>query len=141
MVNFASNKKEFEQKIPKDLHEALKNKQQIETLWKNLTPIARRDFITWISSAKQQETRARRIKITLDKIASGKRRPCCYAIVPMHFYKALGSIPKAKATWSTLSPTEKRDFVAWVDGATEKEARRKRIEEACYMLATSKRHP
>jgi hypothetical protein len=31
-------------------------------LWSDITPIARRDWIHWITSAKQAETRARRIK-------------------------------------------------------------------------------
>ena len=30
-------------------------------------------------------------------LVSGKRRPCCYAIVPMNLYKALAANPKAKA--------------------------------------------
>lgn len=140
-LKIKSNKKGSEPKVPADLKRAFLKSLLIQSAWKNITPIARRDFVTWINSAKQPETRTRRIKVTLDKLASGKRRPCCYAIVPMNFYKALGSTPKAKAVWSTLSPTEKRDFVAWVEDVIEKEARRERVEQACLMLASGKRHP
>ena len=59
----------------------------------------------------------------------------------MNFYKALGASPKAKKQWSTLTATEKRDFVDWVESEKEKEARRERVEKACIMLAQGKRHP
>lgn len=133
--------KGVEIKIPSDLRKALAVNPAVQTLWKDLTPIARRDFITWIEGAKQLETRARRIAVTCSKLASGKRRPCCYAIVPMNFYKALGGTPKAKATWSTLTPDERRDFVSWVEEPKDKEARGLRIEKACLKLTDGKRKP
>jgi uncharacterized protein YdeI (YjbR/CyaY-like superfamily) len=43
--------------------------------WRDLTPIARRDFISWIDSAKQPETRTRRIGKACAMLAAGKRRP------------------------------------------------------------------
>ena len=36
------------------------------------------DFIHWIVSARQSETRARRITNACDMLAKGKRRPCCF---------------------------------------------------------------
>lgn len=74
-------------------------------------------------------------------LASGKRRPCCYAVVPMNLYKALGANAKAKATWSTLTPTERRDFVAWVETAKQSEERARRTDKACQLLALGKRCP
>ncbi len=53
--------KESESKVPADLQKALVAKPSVETQWKDLTPVARRDFITWIEGAKQPETRTRRI--------------------------------------------------------------------------------
>jgi|GEM_PF-1894286 len=38
---------------PADLPQALKNKNAVKRLWKNLTPIARNEFICWIEDAKQ----------------------------------------------------------------------------------------
>ena len=43
--------------------------------WKDLTPIACRDFISWIDSAKQPETRKRRIEKACAMLATGKRCP------------------------------------------------------------------
>lgn len=130
-----------EPRVPTDLRKALAATPRLVAVWKDLTPIARRDFISWIESAKQPETRKRRIAITGDKLKAGKRRPCCYAIVPMNFYKALAGTPKAKAKWSSLTPTDRRDFIAWVESAKGSDARRSRVEKACLMLAAGKRHP
>lgn len=101
-----------EPKVPTDLHKALTDSPKAKTAWEGLTPIARRDFITWIESAKQKETHDRRIERTCSMLIKGKRRPCCYAVVPMDIYKELSNNPKAKAFWKTLSPNEKRDYVA-----------------------------
>lgn len=129
------------EKIPSDLHKVLRGAPQAQAQWRNLTPIAQRDFISWIESAKQLETRKRRVESIPSRLASGKRRPCCYAIVPMNLYKALNASPKAKAQWKSLTPDEKRDFVGWIDAAKDSEAHRLRIEKACVILVSGKRHP
>ncbi len=129
------------EKIPADLKRALTANKIANTVWQDITPIARRGFIGWLDQAKQEETRKRRIEVTCSKLASGKRRPCCYAIVPMGIYKALGTNPKAKATWSTLTPDERRDFVEYIDEKQKSETKVKRIEKVCSLLASGKRHP
>lgn len=71
--------KEPEPKVPADLREALAAAQQkAKEVWSDITPVARRDFIQWIESAKRQETRAKRIASACDMLAKGKRRPCCF---------------------------------------------------------------
>ncbi len=132
---------EPEPKVPTDLRKALATASKSKAQWSDLTPIARRDFIGWIDSAKQPETRRRRIERVCDMLAAGKRRPCCYAVVPMDLYKTLGATPKAKAQWSDLTPIERRNFISWIDSAKQPETRRRRIERACDMLAAGKRRP
>jgi hypothetical protein len=68
---------EPEPTVPADLRVALTASQKAKTLWKDLTPIGRRDWIRWIDSAKRPETRARRITRTVEQLSSGKRRACC----------------------------------------------------------------
>jgi len=126
---------------PADLRKALASHAKASAQWKTLTSIGRRDFITWITSAKQAETRVRRIKVALDKLAKGQRRPCCYAVVPMELYKTLATLPKAKEQWKTLSPDEKRDFNDWVSSAKDKEDRMKRVEKTCALLLSGRRRP
>jgi len=65
-------------RVPTDLRKALASTPRAKVLWKDITPIARRDWILWISSAKKRETRQRRIEKACDMLASGKRRVCCF---------------------------------------------------------------
>ena len=70
---------EPEPKAPADLRKALAAAAKgVREAWADITPAARRDFIHWIVSAKQAETRARRIENACDMLAKGKRRPCCF---------------------------------------------------------------
>ena len=130
-----------EPKLPTDLRTALAAAAKAKAQWRDLTPIARRDFISWIDSAKQLETRRRRIERACSMLTAGKRRPCCYSIVSFNLFKALAATPKAKAQWSDLTSTERRDFISWMDSAKQPEAHKRRIEKACVMLAAGKRRP
>src|SRR5438874_8752238 len=133
--------KESGPRAPMDLRKALAATPMARAQWRELTPIARRDFISSIDSAKQPETRRRRIEKACSMLGAGKRRPCCYSIVSFNLYTALAATPMAKAQWSDLTPIERRDFISWMDSAKQPEAHGRRIEKACVMLAAGKRCP
>jgi uncharacterized protein YdeI (YjbR/CyaY-like superfamily) len=99
------------------------------------------DFISWIDAAKQSETRQRRIERACEMLAAGKRRPCCFSIVPLDLHNALAATSMAKGQWSDLTPIERREFIGWVDSAKQPETRKRRIEKACTTVATGKRRP
>jgi len=126
--------------VPADVRAALARAPKSMTTWRELTPVARRDFIRWIVSAKQPETRKRRIGITCSKLASGDRRPCCYAVVPLTFYSALKKNAAAQATWSTLSPMEKRDLTDWITELGDRTSNATRTDQVCRILAAGKKH-
>jgi uncharacterized protein YdeI (YjbR/CyaY-like superfamily) len=132
---------ETEPRVPTDLRRALAAAPMARAKWADLTRIARRDFISWLDSAKQAETRSRRIEKACSMLVAGKRRPCCYSIVSFNLYTALAAAPKAKAQWSDLTPAERRNFISWMDSDKEPEANKRRIEKACSMLSTGMRHP
>lgn len=67
-----------EPEIPEDLKNALMDAPQANTQWRDITPMARWDWIRWIGSTRQSETRKRRIEAALDKLIKGERRPCCF---------------------------------------------------------------
>jgi len=67
-----------EPNVPADLKNALAVVPQAHTLWMEITPMARWDWIRWIGSTKQSETRRRRIETALSKLKAGDRRPCCF---------------------------------------------------------------
>jgi Bacteriocin-protection, YdeI or OmpD-Associated/Domain of unknown function (DUF1905) len=69
---------EPEIRVPMDLRKALAAEPLAQAGWEDITPMARRDWIFSISSAKQTETRKRRIEKACDMLACGKRRLCCF---------------------------------------------------------------
>jgi Bacteriocin-protection, YdeI or OmpD-Associated/Domain of unknown function (DUF1905) len=86
--------KETEPEVPADLRKALgAAAPKARKLWPDITPNARRDWIHWITSAKQEETRARRIKNACSMLAAGKRRVCCFD--RSGFYSKSMSAPEA----------------------------------------------
>jgi len=84
---------EPEPKVPADLRKALATAPKARALWSDITPVARRDWIQWIVSAKRPETRARRIDNACAMLAAGKRRVCCFD--RSGFYSKSFSSPKA----------------------------------------------
>lgn len=66
-------------KLPPDLRDAITSEPKVYKLWEDITPLARNEWICWVISPKQQETRDRRVKVGISKMLSGMRRPCCWA--------------------------------------------------------------
>jgi hypothetical protein len=85
--------KETEPEVPTDLKKALAAAApKTRAVWSDITPNARRDWIHWITSAKQIETRTRRVKNACSMLAAGKRRVCCFD--RSGFYSKSLSAPK-----------------------------------------------
>jgi uncharacterized protein YdeI (YjbR/CyaY-like superfamily) len=64
-------------KLPADLRESLVANAKALTAWKDITPLARNEFICWVEDAKQQTTREGRIRRTKEELEEGLRQPCC----------------------------------------------------------------
>jgi uncharacterized protein YdeI (YjbR/CyaY-like superfamily) len=93
-LEIAPAAEEPEPKVPADVRKALAvATPKARAVWSDITPNARRDWIHWITSAKQAETRTRRIKNACSMLASGKRRVCCFD--RSGFYSKSLSAPKA----------------------------------------------
>ena len=69
-------------KTPADLCEALGSEATTQAAWKDLTPLARNEWVCWVISAKLGTTRSRRIQRTIEDLQAGKRRPCCWPGCP-----------------------------------------------------------
>jgi hypothetical protein len=81
-------------KMPTDLRTALAAKPKALVAWEDITPLARNEWICWIITVKQPETRKNHVERTITELIEGKRRPCCW----------LGCIHR---TDKPLSPTMK----------------------------------
>jgi hypothetical protein len=65
--------------VPEDLKTALTAApQKIQGLWKEITPMARWEWVRWVNATRNGDTRKRRVEVTISKMNSGKRRPCCF---------------------------------------------------------------
>ncbi|MBO0809865.1 MAG: DUF1905 domain-containing protein, partial [Actinobacteria bacterium] len=68
-----------EPSVPQDLATALSAAPQgIQNLWQEITPMARWEWVRWVNATKNPDTRARRVDVSISKMKSGKRRPCCF---------------------------------------------------------------
>ena len=68
-----------EPNVPPDLDKALASaSQKIQDLWKDVTPMARWEWVRWVNATQNPDTRRRRVEVTISKMKSGKRRPCCF---------------------------------------------------------------
>ncbi|MDE3087259.1 MAG: YdeI/OmpD-associated family protein [Acidobacteriota bacterium] len=64
--------------LPPDLRAALVASPVALDAWREITPLARNEFICWVENAKQETTRRRRISRTREELEEGQRRPCCW---------------------------------------------------------------
>ncbi len=65
--------------VPPDLEAALTAAdQEIHELWQDITPMARWEWVRWVNATNNPDTRKRRVEVTISKMTSGKRRPCCF---------------------------------------------------------------
>lgn len=65
-------------KVPADLREALTADSKAHVAWNNLTPLARNEWICWVTFVKKEETRKGHIRRLVNELKQGKRRPCCW---------------------------------------------------------------
>ena len=57
--------------LPSDLRRALAANSEALAAWKDITPLARNEFICWVEDAKQEVTRKRRIRRTQEELEEG----------------------------------------------------------------------
>ena len=68
--------------LPPDLRKALAWSVVTRSVWEDITPLARNEWICWVMSCKKAETRVIRVKKAISKIKNGMRRPCCWPGCP-----------------------------------------------------------
>jgi hypothetical protein len=68
-----------EPSVPGDLATALAAAPpKIQNLWSEITPMARWEWVRWVNATRNPDTRTRRVDVSISKMKSGKRRPCCF---------------------------------------------------------------
>lgn len=68
--------------LPLDFQKALVASPGAAAVWNDITPLARNEWICWVTSGKKAETRDVRICKGISKLEGGMRRPCCWPGCP-----------------------------------------------------------
>lgn len=64
--------------LPEDFDAALADAPDLADVWEDITPMARWEWVRWVNATRNPQTRERRIEVSVAKLRSGKRRPCCF---------------------------------------------------------------
>jgi hypothetical protein len=64
--------------LPNDLRKALASDSKALIKWNDLTPLARNEWICWVTFVKKEETRKEHVTRVVSELKEGKRRPCCW---------------------------------------------------------------
>jgi len=75
--------------LPGDLERALTKDAKAATIWESLTPLARNEWICWVTFVKKAETRNAHIVRVVSEFKEGMRRPCCWIGCPHRTDKPL----------------------------------------------------
>ena len=61
-------------RTPPDLDAALKKNKKAQATFAAFSPSAKREYVDWVSEAKREETRAKRVATAVEWMAEGKQR-------------------------------------------------------------------
>src|SRR5579863_10355851 len=65
-------------KLPLDLKKILASDKEALAAWQDLTPLARNEWICWVTFVKKVETRRQHVERVRTELKEGMRRPCCW---------------------------------------------------------------
>lgn len=71
-------------KLPEDIKDTLLANPNLLEKWNKLTPLARNEWICWVTIVKKQATRDEHLIRLQEEIGEGKKRPCCWPGCPHH---------------------------------------------------------
>lgn len=64
--------------VPTNLKKALLTDSVALAKWEDLTPLARNEWICWVTFVKKAETRHEHVNRVVSELKEGMRRPCCW---------------------------------------------------------------
>jgi uncharacterized protein YdeI (YjbR/CyaY-like superfamily) len=62
-------------RVPDDLQAALKKNKKVDAYFNSLAFSHRKEYVEWIVTAKREETRAERVKGTIERLAKQWKNP------------------------------------------------------------------
>lgn len=64
--------------LPADMRKALSADPAALAAWEDITPLARNEWICWVTLVVQDATREDHVRRLVRELKEGKRRPCCW---------------------------------------------------------------
>jgi uncharacterized protein YdeI (YjbR/CyaY-like superfamily) len=122
--------------IPCFVKQALMANAKAWQSFQNLAPSHRRRYLQWIMDAKKEETRERRLREAVSRLAHRGGDP---EEVPGFIKKALMANAKAWENFRNLAPSYRRHYVGWIMHAAKEETRERRLREAVSLLEQNKK--
>lgn len=68
--------------VPEDLKHTLLSNNKVLDIWNKLTPLARNEWICYVTIVKKDETRKDHLKRLSEDLLNGEKRPCCWPGCP-----------------------------------------------------------
>jgi hypothetical protein len=68
--------------VPDDVRGALKRAPRVREAWNKLTPLARNEWLCYVTIVRKPETRKAHVERLCQDLLDGKRRPCCWPGCP-----------------------------------------------------------
>lgn len=68
--------------LPADLRKVLISDPAALAKWEDITPLARNEWICWVTYVKKPETRRDHVEQVRTRLKEGQRRPCCWPGCP-----------------------------------------------------------
>lgn len=72
----------FLHRTPADVKKVVESTKVVREKWDSFTPLARNEWICWVTIVKQEKTRKEHLKRLKEDLLNGKRRPCCWPGCP-----------------------------------------------------------
>ncbi len=89
--------------LPPDLRKILTSHPKALSVWEDLTPLARNEWICWVTFVKKPETRKLHVERVPIHLSEGQRRPCCWIGCPHRTDKSIS--PSVKGVLAKRSTT------------------------------------
>lgn len=74
--------------LPDDVRKALRSDAKALAAWEDITPLARNEWICWVTIVKKAQTREEHVERLVAQLKEGVRRPCCWPGCPHRNPKA-----------------------------------------------------
>lgn len=121
--------------IPGNIEKRLKATQTWSSFHR-LAPSYQEGYVRWIESAKQENTKQRRLAKLIRRLEVDTKTD---SAVPRYIEQVLKTDKQAWKNFQQLAPSYRLAYVRWIDSAIQPKTKERRLREAVGRLAANKK--